>query len=106
VYLNSFPTQFDSLEYPTSIYIENIGKTQNIFAFLSPWLYELKNTVPIIYLSIYITYQELRASGQTPGMLCYHPPPGGLPPGKIIPAGTQLKDGRGSIPMYMLSTHM
>jgi len=25
-------------------------------------------------------------------MLCYHPPPGGLPHGKIIPAGMQLKE--------------
>jgi len=53
-----------------------------------------------------MTYQELRTREQIPGMLCHHPPPGGLPPGKIIPAGTQLKEGRGSIPMYIYGIYM
>ena len=67
--MNSFPTLFDTLERPTSIYIANCKKTQNLFAFVSPQLYELVNAIPIIYLSIYITYQELIARVKTPGML-------------------------------------
>jgi len=36
VYMNSFSTLFDTLERPTSIYITNCRKTQNLFAFFSP----------------------------------------------------------------------
>ena len=68
--MNNFPTLFEPLERPTSIYVAYCRKTQNAFAFFSPQLYEFINTVPIIYLSIYITCQELMARVQTPGVLC------------------------------------
>ena len=52
--MNSFPNLFDHLERRTSIYITYCRKTQNVFAFFSDQLYELINTVPMIYLLIYI----------------------------------------------------
>jgi len=52
--MNSFPTLFDPLEHPTSIYIAYWRQTQILFTLFSPKLYELINsTVPMIYLSIY-----------------------------------------------------
>jgi hypothetical protein len=64
VYMNIFPSLFDPLKRPISTHTIYVQKTQNRFAFFGFWLYELAKSVPNIYSTVGIMYQELKTTGK------------------------------------------